>query len=506
MSKKHRRKKKNNTDWRSFTVSFADAFSKNDLPTVIRFFDILNQRFGELLNDKRFIACAVDNYDKYKTNFVKAMARDYGKPYLSTNDVDGKWREINNSAKYYRIMMTQIRECVLSLVDKQHLAEVCEKHGWSNDKSDIDAIRQEAFDIIGFYAKSNWIRNINRSKSIPSIPDDVDFELDYTSEDNQISRIISCDGGSISYEILVFDQWITLTAKMPHHARVTNGHYAKPKLRIVRDDGNNEITGYVVDIAYEPVVDKIPDTFDGVLGVDRGEVKCFSAAVVYPDGSCSKEFLPSKELECLNAKFVDLNTQRNKLSKRVHAIEDLLEHKEDSDLRKTLENKRVELERLNNKVSMLKVEKARLQARDLVVIAEKAHCSIIRLEDLSKLNMSGPQVTARWSFAVDKLMLENVASLRGIRVELVNPAFTSQTDPFTNAAVVNATNRGLVLEVGVLDRDYVAALNIARTEPYRSVRRAHLVDEQCFSSVCVSSSEHARVTRRNSHSVLRECC
>ena len=155
---------------------------------------------------------------------------------------------------------------------------------------------------------------------------------------------------------------------------------------------------------------------------------------------------------------------------------------------------------------MLKVEKARLQARDLVAIAEKAHCSIIRLEDLSKLNVSGSQVTARWSFAVDKRMLENVASLRGIRVELVNPAFTSQTDPFTNAAIVNATSRGLVLEAGVLDRDYVAALNIARTEPYRSVRRAHLVDEQCFSSVCVYSSEHARATRRNSHSVLRECC
>lgn len=502
MSRKHR-KKRNSTAWRSFTVPFTDAFKTADIPVVTRFLTLLNERFRELLTDERFIACALDNHDEYRTNFVKAMACDYGKPYLKENDSGGKWAKINNSAKYYRIMMTQIRECVLALVDKQQLARICEKHGWSNDKDDIDTIRHEAFDVIGFYAKSSWIRNINRSKSIPSVPDAIDFELDYTSEDNQISRIVSCDENHVSYEILVFGQWVPLTVRIPHHARMTNGHYAKPKLRFSRDNMTHEIVGYVIDIAYEPVVDKAPDNFNGILGVDRGEVKCFSAAAVYPDGTCSREFLPSRELENINAKLVDLNAQRNRLSTRVHAIEELLSKKNDDALHKVFDNKKLELSRLSSKVSSLKSEKARLQARDLVAVALKAHCSVIRLENLGKLNQSGPQMTGRWSFSIDKRMLENVASLHGIRIELVNPAFTSQTDPFTNAAVTSSSGRGLVLCDGVLDRDYAAALNIARTEPYCSVRRARLISHACFSSVCVSTSERARAPRRNSHSVLR---
>lgn len=362
MSRK-RRKKRNGTAWRSFTVPFTDAFKAADVPVVVRFLTLLNERFGELLTDERFIACALDNHDEYRTNFVKAMARDYGKPYLRENDSDGKWEKISNSAKYYRIMMTQIRECVFALVDKQQLARICEKHGWSNNKNDIDMIRHEAFDAIGFYAKSSWIRNINRSKSIPSVPDVIDFELDYTSEDNQISRIVSCDENHISYEILVFDQWVPLTVRIPHHARMTNGHYAKPKLRFSRDSTTREIVGYVIDIAYEPIVDKVPDDFDGVLGVDRGEVKCFSAAAVYQNGTCSREFLPSRELENINAKLVDLNGQRNRLSARIHAIGELLSNKDDDALREIFDNKRLELSRLSSKVSFLKIEKARLQAR-----------------------------------------------------------------------------------------------------------------------------------------------
>lgn len=239
-----------------------------------------------------------------------------------------------------------------------------------------------------------------------------------------------------------------------------------------------------------------------------GGIKKFSAAVVYEDGAFSKEYLPTKELDILNAKLNKLKAERSALIKKATTISGMITglEKRSRDvpdaLRASLAHKEKHVKELNGKISRLKTHIAYVEARDLVAIAVKEQAWVINLEDLAVLNNDGAQVTARWEFALNRQRLVNVAVLSGVSVVCVNPAYTSKTDPFDNSVFVPNSRRMCRTSGGGLNRDYVAALNIGRLKDNKISRRDAAV--LCYNDgVRFSCEERAVPIRRCSHMLRR---
>lgn len=102
-------------------------------------------------------------------------------------------------------------------------------------------------------------------------------------------------------------------------------------------------------------------------------------------------------------------------------------------------------------------------------------CGEVHLEDLARLIATGAQVTGRWNFAAVKKCVLEACCLCGIKVVMVDPAYTSKTSPFDNSAVVPGGDRLVDCSCCVIDRDYLGALNIARCWPGRCVRSCEVL-------------------------------
>ena len=341
------------------------------------------------------------------------------------------------------------------------------------------------------------------------MPEHLNFELNYTSGDDQICRIIEQNSNSIKYSMRMADgSNAILNIPIPDNIRKNTGHFSKPKIRIKIDKDTNKVEGYYVDVMYDAAISNdIKTSNDTVLGVDLGGIKKFSAAAVYEDGTFSKEYRPTKELDILNDKLNKLKAERSALKKKTATISGMIEglEKRSRDvpdtLRASLERKEKHVKELNGKISKLKTHIACVEARDLVAIAVKEQAGTINLEDLAVLNNDGAQMTARWEFALDRQRLVNVAVLSGVSVVCVNPGYTSKTDPFDNAVCIPDSRRVCHTSGGDLDRDYVAALNIGRLKDSKVCCRDE--DVLCYNNrVRFAFGERAVPVRRCSH-VLR---
>lgn len=435
--------KKDPAAWRSFHARLSEVASPQDYARIDAMYTYIDDKYHTLQKDARFVELALANIDEYRTKFTSAMARDYGKPYKS-------WT-INNAAKYYRIMMTQVHDTMKSLAKKKRLATICEKHEWDTDRATLKSIQDEAVSIFGYRPKYRDIANICKSKQHPSLPDVIHFEIDYSSEDNQVCRMLDCSEWHVSYALKVDDssQWAILDIPVPASTRAHGTHYARPNI-IPVFGGDENIIDYEVMISYEPTVDAIEGM--NVLGVDLGKLKAVSMACVRPDGSVSREYLASGETQGVLDKL-------NRVYEEVEASKKVLESCSDEDKRVVIE---AQLVGQREKLSRLRESFARLVGRDVCAAAVELGCSIVRLEDLARLIAVGAQVTGRWNFAAVRRWVVDDCALRGVRVELVDPAFTSRTSPFDNSKVVPDSDRLVDCGCCVLDRDYLAALNIAR--------------------------------------------
>lgn len=496
---------KEKREWRYFGIRIDNnnnIISKSDFEKLQNLMVFLDDKLNNLIHDDIFIQQAMKNSGYYRTNFVKKMAEDYGKPYL-------EWG-INNSAKYYRIIMTQIRENIKSLADKYIITNICEQYNWDS-KNKLSLIHEEINNQLGHFVSTKWIKNICKARAYPNVPTHLAFELDYTSEDNQVCKIIDSDDNKhIKYSMRMADgSNAILNIPIPDNIRKNTGHFSKPKIRIKLNKDTNKIEGYYADIMYDAAISEdVKESSSTTLGVDLGGIKKFSAAAVYGDGTFSKEYLPTKELDILNAKLNKLKAERSALIKKTTTISGMITglEKRSRDvpdaLRASLARKEKHVKELNGKISRLKAHIACVEARDLVAVAVKEQAGVINLEDLAVLNNDGAQITARWEFSLDRQRLINVAVLSGVSVVCVNPGYTSKTDPFNNAVCVPNSRRVCRTSGGDLDRDYVAALNIGRLKDSKICCRDE--DTLCYNNrVRFSCGERAVPVRRCSHILRR---
>lgn len=465
-------------EWRSFHVRLSDAATSADYARIDALYRELDARFQELLSDKRFMECAISNIGEYRTKFTKAMNASYGKPYLT-------W-QINNAAKYYRIMMTQVRDVMKGFVRRQQIASVCKGFDWDCSGKRMHQIQETIHDEIGKWVKYRDIANICQAGETPSTPDLIAFELDYSSEDDQICKVTDAEIDHVSYALKVDgkDLRASLLIEVPRSAREHYAHYARPNIIPIMDDG--EIVDYEVMVSYEPKVQEAPEADRGILGVDLGKVKPASMAALYLDGTVSCEHLVTKETQRLAEKM-------NHVYDETQASMEAIERCEQDDRREAIGK---ELAGQREKLSSLRAAFARLVARDICVTAVSLGCSEVRLEDLARLIATGAQITGRWNFAAVKAAVIEACSLQGIKVSLVDPAYTSKTNPFDNSEVSPRSDRLVDCGFTLLDRDYLGALNIARCKIGKKCRSCDPIEFEKNEGVFLSSAVSCKLVSR----------
>ncbi len=184
------------------------------------------------------------------------------------------------------------------------------------------------------------------------------------------------------------------------------------------------------------------NTNTNFMGIDIG-LKV--PAVVYSSNGKVKFFGNGRENKYIRRKFKSKKRKLGKL-KKLNSIK-----------------------KLNNKEQRIMNDKDHKISRQIVNEAMKNNVSVIRLEQLTNIRSSAR--TSRkneknlhtWSFYRLAMYIEYKARLEGIKVEYVNPMYTSQICP--NCGIHNkAKDRKYTCICGYeKHRDLVGAINIART-------------------------------------------
>ena len=232
---------------------------------------------------------------------------------------------------------------------------------------------------------------------------------------------------------------ISVKAKMPGKQKSVFASYKLGTMRIVVKGGS--IVAQIVYDIEEPALSN-----DGnVMGVDLG-IKC-------PAVSCCSDG---------SVKFYG-NGRKNKYMRRHYAY-----------LRKKLQtSKKPEaVKRINNKEQRIMRDIDHKLSHDIVEMAVVHNVKVIKLEQLS--NIRSTTRTSRknnhslhtWSFYRIAQFIEYKAKLAGIKVEYVNPAYTSQRCPVCGS-VHHANDRNYTCECGFhTHRDLLGAMNICNSTEY----------------------------------------
>lgn len=213
-----------------------------------------------------------------------------------------------------------------------------------------------------------------------------------------------------------------------------------------------------------------------IAGVDLGRVKPFALSIIGKDGSFSLEKTPSRELERLNEKMTILTTELKRVQAKKGRIKSYIKAREDRTLLSRWEALDKQSKLLASKLKRIKEKAGWLVARDVISHLKQNNVKELHLENLSWLDSKG----GKWDFSAVRSKIEEVARLSGITVHIINANQSSHTDPFTDEKISPKSNRTVVLSDGESwDRDHVASLEIARRSKEKSKSKVQLDRSKC---------------------------
>ena len=414
-------------------------------------YDFLQAELDRIINDPVFRP-QIDQLDPdefYLSDYYRELKRICQR-IDQTNWKTGDYI-INNPSWHWRILAENIRSTMSSLVLRRKIYSILEKYDFvltEDCQLELETLKKDS------YFSPFVIENIQRSKSWPSMPTHIGFKLDYAFSSGQMFKMSDDYLCSFQNED---GTWTDVQLVVPGTIREEfSGKLLKPVF-IKRSDGQ-----YIGHARYciEP---KLNPNAKNILGVDIGDVKPYSAVVLYSNKTVSSELLPSRQVFKLSAKISQLLAIAKETSekvKRVNAyITDDIWVRPETILKQ--ENRMDYKNNVRSKITHLKETLVTQEAHELVTLAWENNCKEIHIENLKWAK----DLRTYWNFANFRRRLEEIAEIYGIKVVLVNPAYTSVTHPITGEHG-QKKNRDIRFSSGeVFDRDYLAAINIARTKP-----------------------------------------
>ena len=280
-----------------------------------------------------------------------------------------------------------------------------------------------------FYNK----RHTQKPKRIPEVPI---AKKPIASWNNQNFKI--CDG-EIQFPVLIDgkSKRIAVKAIIPEDKLEQLSNSKLGNLRIIQKNGK-----FIAQIAIEQ--EELTLSGNKVMGIDLG-IKC-------PAVCCTDEG---------EVKFVG-NGRKNKYIRR----------KFKSKRRRLQKKKKLNaIKRINNKEQRVMRDINHKLSREIVNFAIKHNVAVIRLEELANIRKETSKSRknnysiSTWSFYQLAQFIEYKAAHVGIRVEYVNPAYTSQRCP--HCGMLNhAKDRGYECSCGYKGhRDLIGAKNICFQVP-----------------------------------------
>ena len=441
-----------------YVLSDIPTLSQDSLMCINDFFSIYEVLFQEIIPNINIREIIEWEELTSKGNFRNRFIKEYGKPYL-------KWNIKGDKAKYYRIIIAQVRQQALSIKDKFIISDTCAKYDY--DLTKLKSIRNDLTSQ-ELYPTNSLIKNICRSRKVPNNQVKLTPILDFTAEDNQISRVSYDDNNRIVYfRVKIEKEWVDFHIELPVHSmREYSGNFARPIIQ-----RNKKTQELYLRFTYEPVIHKHEFDPDLIMGCDQGKLKPITSAIISKDGSYSTELTYSKELVNISDKLDVLEKEKTFLYEKRSRIEALLTNlDEDSidyfDCLYSLGGIQEQINYIRNKQSRIRENVAWIVARDVINHALHYNVGRINLENLSVFENTG-----KWNHALVREKICELAELHGIEVMLVDAKNTSHTDPFTDNHVNPKNTRMMRVSIGERDRDYIASLEIARRDGKNVVKK-----------------------------------
>ena len=203
-----------------YVLSDIETLSQDDLVCINEFFTIYENLFQEIIPNINIRDIIEWKEIESKGDFRDRFIQEYGKPYLD-------WNIEGNKAKYYRIIIAQVRQQALSIKDKFLISDICAKYDY--DLTKLKSIRNDLTSQ-GLYPTNSLVKNICRSRKVPDNQVKLTPILDFTAEDNQISRISYDDNNRIVYfKMKIEKEWVDFQIELPiSNMRDYNGNFARP--------------------------------------------------------------------------------------------------------------------------------------------------------------------------------------------------------------------------------------------------------------------------------------
>lgn len=220
-------------------------------------------------------------------------------------------------------------------------------------------------------------------------------------------------------------------------------------------------TGFIFSYQETPV----PVQGPRIAGLDLGRVEPFSLVVLSERQKVIATYRASKQVTATNAKRERILAEVKQTRAKAEAREAL--GLDDTILREQVTNLRAKAKRIGVSISaQAGAEVGRIMARHEV--------SLLRLEDLSWA--AGAKYGSKWAHSQAGIMITHSAQRHGAKVQKVSPRGTSQHCHACHTKITHNTKTRTVWCGDCktrLDRDYNAALNIAKKQsfPVTSNRR-----------------------------------
>ena len=414
---------KKQVQWKSFNINMP-----NELKPI---YDFLQDELNFILSNDETRA-VLDNIDLSKLR---------GDVWRDMRD-NLKWRikdwTLHNKTWHSYILFENIRRELQSKKESIIIWNELVKNDFNINEELLNSLHK-----LNLYPTRSRIANIKRSNSIPELPKNATFSLDYTVSEKQFFRMKT---NNICEIKVSKKDWIEYEIVFPSSIdeRFT-GRIAKPRfIKRKRDNQYIGICSYEYEVGDYELEDKI-------LGIDIGKIKLFSSVVVDSEGNFSNEFINTKRSQETEYKIKRLYENKQILFNKIKSYEDLrLTNQSKYEIWQNLYSN------ISNKIINTKDYQAKLLSSEIVKLALEQKCNTIHIENLSWLNSQG----GKWNHSQIHSKIIEKAAMYGIEVKKVSAFNTSKEHPITKEIGV-VKDRIVEFTTGKIDRDLLAAINIA---------------------------------------------
>lgn len=420
----------NNKIYRAYEIEFPKELK----PT----YDFLQGKLLEILTNTQYYDL-FNNFPIYDDDgklIHKGVFWQISRSLFPENYFD-TWN-LGGNAWYFRMILDTIWRALISLDSKRKLYDILKQHEFKLTK----ALREELCRK-KLYPANKELKNLIAYRAYPNLSKDLTFIMDFSVSSPSTLKTVAEN----HYQLRVDkDTWCDCRVLIPLSLCLElTGKLAKPSFRRKASGRYHGMCSYEVkpvDMGLE----------DNILGVDLGFVKLFSAVVLKPNNSLSREFNNSERLQGLYDKLTRVYTAKRHLYNRIRKSKATTRHIYTKNIRRC-----VELENIKTKIRNIKKTLMEELAAETISLALREKCNIIKVEDLGVMQ----NITGKWNYGCYHKKLKDLAELYGINIVKVSPANTSKKHPVTKEIGVLKGRNIVFLDGKKYDRDYIAAINIA---------------------------------------------